>query len=397
MIITVVCDVLGEENNGTTITALNMIRSLKERGHEVRVVCPDEERQPLPGYYIVPTFNLGPINGYVAKNGVRLAKADRTILTEAIRDADVVHIMLPYSLGAGAAKVARKLGKPITGGCHALAENFTAHVFLMHCGLANLLLYKIYYRVLYRHCVYVHYPSQMLCALFESVTRPMPHRVISNGVRRDFSVRPCEKPPKYGGRFVILFTGRYSKEKAHKVLIDGVGLSRHRDEIQLVFAGSGPLEGKLKKYALKRLPVQPVFGFFPRGEMAQVVGCADLYVHPARFEAEGIACLEAMRGGKVIISSDSPKSATRFFALTNESLFSSGDAKSLAEKIDWWIEHPVKRAEYSELYARYAANYDFDDCMDRMEEMFYEAAGKSRLLRENDGRFRRHAYRNAGN
>ena len=43
MIITVVCDVLGEENNGTTIAAMNLIRSLKAKGHEVRVVCPDEE------------------------------------------------------------------------------------------------------------------------------------------------------------------------------------------------------------------------------------------------------------------------------------------------------------------------------------------------------------------
>ena len=31
MIITVVCDVLGKENNGTAIAAMNLIRSLKAR------------------------------------------------------------------------------------------------------------------------------------------------------------------------------------------------------------------------------------------------------------------------------------------------------------------------------------------------------------------------------
>ena len=45
MIIAVVCDVLGEENNGQTVAAMNLIRFLKEKGHEVRVVCPDEERK----------------------------------------------------------------------------------------------------------------------------------------------------------------------------------------------------------------------------------------------------------------------------------------------------------------------------------------------------------------
>ena len=37
MIITIVSDVLGRENNGTTIAAMNLIRSMKARGHEVRV------------------------------------------------------------------------------------------------------------------------------------------------------------------------------------------------------------------------------------------------------------------------------------------------------------------------------------------------------------------------
>ena len=45
MIVTVVCDVLGEENNGTTVAAMNLIRALKAKGHTVRVLCGDEERR----------------------------------------------------------------------------------------------------------------------------------------------------------------------------------------------------------------------------------------------------------------------------------------------------------------------------------------------------------------
>lgn len=40
MKITIVADVLGEENNGTTITAKRLIQHLKERGHAVRVISP---------------------------------------------------------------------------------------------------------------------------------------------------------------------------------------------------------------------------------------------------------------------------------------------------------------------------------------------------------------------
>ncbi len=387
MIITIVSDVLGEENNGTTIAAMNLVRSMRSRGHEVRVVCADQDKRGLPGYYIVPTMSFGPIDSYVKKNGVSLAKADRRVLEEAIRGADVVHAMLPYSLGAGAAKAAKRLGVPLTGGCHALAENLTSHLFLMRCGLANLITYKAFYRRLYRHCVCVHYPSQMLCDLFERATRATPHRVISNGICRSFRPAPAQKPEPLRDRFVILFTGRYSKEKAHKVLIEGVSRSKYRDSIQLIFAGAGPLEGRLRAHAARKLRVPPMFGFFSRRELQHIIGYSDLYVHPAHYEAEGIACLEAMACGKVILSSDSPKSATRGFTLCARSQYRYDDPDSLARAIDYWIEHPAEKNKWAFAYAHYASRFDFEDCMNEMEDMFYGAAGKKNdLLFEDDGR-----------
>ena len=58
MKILVVSDVLGEENNGTTIAAMNLIRYLKASGDEVRVLCADQDKKELPGYYIVPNLYL---------------------------------------------------------------------------------------------------------------------------------------------------------------------------------------------------------------------------------------------------------------------------------------------------------------------------------------------------
>lgn len=70
---------------------------------------------------------------------------------------------------------------------------------------------------------------------------------------------------------------------------------------------------------------------------------------------------------------NSPKSATKDYALCPESLFAPGKPKDLAAKIDWWIEHPEKRAEWSKKYAALAVD-DFGQtqCMDKMERMFVE-------------------------
>ncbi len=96
MIVTVVCDVLGAETNGTVVAAKNLINFLKEKGHEVRVICPEIEMMGKEGYYVVPIHNFGkPLNNYVKKVGVSLAKPDKRVIRQALKGADVVHIIVP--------------------------------------------------------------------------------------------------------------------------------------------------------------------------------------------------------------------------------------------------------------------------------------------------------------
>ena len=90
MTVAVICDVLGEANNGTTIAAMNLINALRSRGHTVRVVCPDEEKQGEPDWYIVPRYHFGPLRKYVEKNGVAPARVDQAVLEAAISDADML-------------------------------------------------------------------------------------------------------------------------------------------------------------------------------------------------------------------------------------------------------------------------------------------------------------------
>ena len=378
MTITIVCDVLGKENNGTTIAAMNLIRSLQERGHTVRVVCSDPERAGKEGFYVVPQMNLGPLNGYVAKNGVALSRPDRKILEAALNGADHVHIMIPFALGVEAAKLARNKDLPLTAGFHCQAENFTGHIFLKDVALASRITYRVFYRTLYRYCDLIHSPSQFICDTFEAVVGPTPHRVISNGVHRSFRPEAVEKPEGLRKRFVVLFTGRYSPEKSHDVLIDAVALSRHREEIQLIFAGAGPRRDALIRRAQKRGIPMPIMKFFDRKTLIDVINCADLYVHPAEIEIEAISCLEAIACGKVPLIADSPRSATRYFALTERNLFHYNDPRNLAEKLDWWLEHPQERKACSERYLGYAEQFDFTRCMDRMEEMIIEAGERHR-------------------
>lgn len=376
MRIAIVCDVLGRENNGTTIAAMNLIRSMKARGHEVTVVCPDEDKRDKPGYVVMPTMNLGPINGYVAKNGVSLARGVKKLLEPVIVNSDVVHIMMPFNLGTAACRLCRKHGVPMTVGFHMQAENLTSHLFMKDAALMNLATYKYIYHAVYRYADAVHYPTDFIREVFEdAVGHKTNGYVISNGVSERFRPNGAKKPPEFRTKFVILFSGRYSKEKSHKVLIDAVALSEYEAGIQLIFAGDGPLKENLKKRAAK-LSNRPVFTFFPHEQMLNVLNYADLYVHPAEVEIEAIACMEAIACGQVPIIADSPRCATKKFALDERNLFRNKDPEDLAAKIDFFIENPDVLEEYRARYKDMVKDLDREVCMDKMEQMFFDVVKK---------------------
>lgn len=377
MRIVVVCDVLGEENNGTTVAAMNLIRSLKAKGHEVRVVCPDKERQGQEGYYIIPTVSFGPLNGYVRKNGVTIAKPKRDIVKKALEGADAVHLLVPFFTSHMAAKLAKEQGIPITAGFHCQAENFSNHIFLMNAKRFNRAIYRFFDKFVYKWVDCIHYPTQFIRDTYETaVGHATVGRVISNGVNAIFHPAPAAKPQEFADKFVILFIGRFSKEKSHKILIDGAARSKYADKLQLVFAGSGPQQQAIAEYAATRLKNPPIMRFFSRTDLVNTINAADLYVHPAEIEIEAISCLEAIACGLVPVIADSPRSATRFFALTEENLFRFNDPSALAERIDYWLSDPAQRDACRERYLGYAQRFDQKHCMDEMERMILEAVEK---------------------
>ena len=192
-----------------------------------------------PGYYVVPTRNLGIFNNYVAKNGVSLAKAGPFYFGSGFGGSGCGACDGPLFSGPCCRAHFREKGIPLTAGFHCQAENFSNHIFLMNAKLVNRWIYRFFYRRLYQYCACVHLSHQFICDLFERETKPTHHYVISNGVNRALCTPGLPTAQRAGGKYVILSTGRYSREKAQWVLIDAVAVS-HRDQIQLILAGRAP-------------------------------------------------------------------------------------------------------------------------------------------------------------
>lgn len=385
MIVTVVCDVLGEENNGTTIAAMNLIRFLKKQGHTVRILCGDKNRMGEQDVFVVPNLDFGKwLNKYISKVGVSLAKPDEEIVRKALTGADIVHIMVPLKLGMYATKMAYDMGIPLTAGFHMQAENFTSYFKLNKIKFVNNTVYKYIWKNTYQYIDCIHYPTHFIRNTFEyCLKRSTKGRVISNGVHSYVEHRDTPKPDELKDKYVILTTGRYAREKSQDTLIKAVNLSKHRDNIQLVLGGKGIKEKYYKKLA-KKLPIQPIFKFFGRNEIIDVLNYSDMYVHPAEIELEGISCLEAIACGKLTIVSDSKLSATKEFAVDEKCIFKCRNPKDLARVIDYWIEHPEEAKQYEQKYMKSAKVFDQEECMKEMEKMMLDVVSEKQALKDNE-------------
>ena len=385
MIITFACDVLGEENNGTTIATLNVARAMRKRGHEVRIICPDEDRRGQEGFYVVPKVNFGPFNGYVAHNGVVLSSTkDKETIRKAVEGADVVHFNFGGFLSQYTVQLCKQLGIPTTASMHTQAENYTNHVGLQRWHFANHVWYMHLYRILFRYVDAIHYPSEFIHRLFEKECRFTSNAyVISNGIQSDFKRIPVTRPAEWEGKTIIAFTARYSREKQHVDLFRAMKYSKHREDIILLMPGAGPLEKKFRTKYSRWCANPPILGFHDHDEMVKLLNMVDIYCHVGRVDIEPISCLEAISIGLPPILTDSKFSSVSSFAIDPElNVYHAGDARDLAKKIDFFIDHPDIAKENGQKYLGYAERFDFERSMDLMEKMYLEVIAKHKEAHE---------------
>lgn len=363
MKIVIVIDLIDNLTNGSVMTARRFADGLKARGHEVRIVaigadgendCPVDER------YIPLVTEVS------AKNQIKFGKFEEQKIRKAFEGADIVHFIFPFKLEKRCKKLADKMGIPTTAAFHVQPENFS---YNMGCGKFKPLVDFLYFKFrteFFKRFNRIHCPSQVIANSLKKHKYKSEIYVISNGYDSRF-LPPAQK--QENEKFEIVMVGRLASEKNQKVLISAIAHCRYRDKIHLTLFGNGPKKKKLIKQA-KKLGVDVEFGFLPPAELVKRLQQADLYVHTAKVESEAIACIEATACGLVPVIGDSKLSATTQFALDGRSLFKNDDAKSLAEKIEYWYGNADERKRMSAEYAEAAKKYSLENSLEHAEKMF---------------------------
>ena len=366
--------------NGLSASARRTVHFLREAGQDVRVLSGKnhEAETPQPDY-VLKDFHVPVFDSLIQSHGYKFAKTDISVIEEAVKWADVVHLEEPFIIEMATARIAAWLGVPCTATYHLHPENLFCSINLGDWKFLNYNTLRFWRDFVFNYCTDIQCPTENVMKRLQEFGFKSRLHLISNGIIPDAAIRPRETTPEDPGRpFLIVCIGRLAVEKDQPTLLDAMRYSRHARQIQLYFAGRGPEADAIKEQAHRLyeegvLSYEPIFRFHDREGLRELAARADLYIHCATVEVEGLSALEALQQAVVPVIAEGGLSATSQFALDGRSLFPTGDAQALANRIDYWLEHPEERENMGWKYAESTENYDIGQSIAALIDMFNQA------------------------
>jgi glycosyltransferase involved in cell wall biosynthesis len=135
--------------------------------------------------------------------------------------------------------------------------------------------------------------------------------------------------------------------KGHDVLLEALPAVRARHpETRVLLFGRGPLEAELRA-AVQTLGLDGAVRFAGfRTDLARVLPCLDLVVHPARMEGLGVSLLEAAACGVPLVASRAGGIPEIVHDGLNGRLVEPGDSEALAGALGELLDYPERRRAF---------------------------------------------------
>jgi 1,2-diacylglycerol 3-alpha-glucosyltransferase len=367
-----VTDVYENAHNGVVISTKRFVEGLKERNHQVTVVCAGTSGNGIVG---LKKYSPPFLRNFLDNFEYTIAVPDKNLIKKTFNEMDIVHVHLPLWLGILSVKIANDLGIPVVTTFHMQAENLLYNLNINSNYFVRLV-YQFLIKNVYNRSDHVIFPSQFAKDELIKYGLTTEGTIISNGVTDMYHPQNISRPLRYKNKFIILMVARLTHEKRQDTLIRAVSKSRYKDQIQPILIGKGIDKEKLLKLG-EALPNPPEFFYLEPHELVYYYNLADLYVHTSEIEVESMTTLEASACGLPVLVSDSDRSAAKQFALDQRFLFRNNDEDDLAQKIDYWFENQEELDDTRKTFHFNSRKYHVKYSLDKLEEVYAKVCGQS--------------------
>lgn len=363
---------------GVQQQVVHLYDHLKKRGHTVKIITPKpvgfEGKAPTDYILLGSSTSFNPFNSGMATTSTWTFDADSDQIKEIFdrEKFDVLHFHEPW---------APILGRQI------LQYSKSAHVGTFHANLVDSLAAKSivnafgpYGRGIASKMHLMTAVSPAPAAMF--ISKQPDHelvkniRYIPNGIDlKTYQTRP-PSAIKHPDMKTILFVGRLEGRKGVKYLLRAFGeLAERNKNVQLLIAGSGPDENKLREFISdQKIPRVTFLGFISDEDKIHYLHRADVFCSPAtRGESFGIVLLEAMAASCPVVAGDNIGYQSVMKSTGAISLVNSKDTVDFARRLEIMLFDPELRKIWIKWAANAVKQYDYPKVVDQYEAAYREA------------------------
>jgi phosphatidyl-myo-inositol alpha-mannosyltransferase len=338
---------------GVQQQVLGLARSLRAKGHEVRVLGPCDG--PPPDAFVTPLGNSLPtaVNGSIAPLAPDASAALRTIRALNDEAFDVVHVHEPLVPGPSLTALLVKMA-PVVATFHSAGESAA-------------------YRTFSRQLKWVASRIDIRVAVSKDAVELAQryiggdYEVLFNGIELGDYSSPSTTPRENA----IFFIGRHEERKGLSILLEA--LSKLPPDVRLWIASDGPQTAELKTRFASDSRIEWL-GRISDAEKISRMSRASVFCAPSLHgESFGVVLLEAMAAGTPVVASN--LDGYRNVATDDETalLVETGNVASLATALARVLVDPRLAARLTANGREHAQRFSMDALADRYIEMYERA------------------------
>jgi glycosyltransferase involved in cell wall biosynthesis len=165
---------------------------------------------------------------------------------------------------------------------------------------------------------------------------------------------------------VILYASKLIARKRPLDLLQAYAIVRaRRDDVALLFVGSGEEEGELWDIVSERhVPDVHFAGFRNQSELPEIYAASDVFVLPAENEPWGLVINEVMCAGLPVVTSEEVGAVPDLVHHgDNGFLYPAGDVSTLAGYLETLLADNRLRARMGERSLELIGDWDLDRCV----------------------------------
>ena len=371
---------------GVQQQVLGLARSLRAKGHEVRVLGPCDG--PPPDAFVTPLGNSLPtaVNGSIAPLAPDASAALRTIRALNDEAFDVVHVHEPLVPGPSLTALLVKMA-PVVATFHSAGDSAA-------------------YRTFSRQLKWVASRIDIRVAVSKDAVQLAQryiggdYEVLFNGIELGDYLTPSTTPRENA----IFFIGRHEERKGLSNLLEA--MAELPSDVRLWIASDGPQTAELKTRFASDQRIDWL-GRISDSEKISRMGRASVFCAPSLHgESFGVVLLEAMAAGTPVVASN--LDGYRNVATDDETalLVETGNVVSLAAAIARVLVDSQLAARLTANGREHAQRFSMDALADRYVEMYERALHMEatnittikvpRMLKRFEDRFLRRSHLGSG-